>query len=96
MRDDAVAKLKELTEAVENASTEKARAKAESQLREYSLTPFYEDSLEWTREVFAQLGDPLPDDADEWPAWLAADGTLPARIVAHWQTAPKASGENPS
>jgi hypothetical protein len=43
--------------------------------------------------VFVQLSDPLPEDSDEWPAWLATDPTLPSQIIGHWQAHPKASGD---
>ena len=95
IRDDAQAKLKELSEAAESA-TGKGKVKADAELRAYAETPFYEDRLDWIRQVFEQLSDPLPDDTDEWPAWLATDPNLPGRFLNHWQTSPKASGENPS
>jgi len=46
------------------------------------------------KEIFSQLGDPLPDDIEEWPAWLATDVRLPGALLAHWKTHPKASGPN--
>jgi hypothetical protein len=55
--------------------------------------PGWEDVVPWLAEVFRQLADrPLPDDPDDWPAWLATDMSLPGQIVNHWKTAPKASG----
>ena len=85
---DTLARLNAEVEAAEG----KALVKAEAALREYSLTPFYEATIPWIREVFKQLGTPLPDSEDDWPAWLAADTQLPTQILAHWRTHPKASG----
>lgn len=61
-------------------------------LAELNRTPFYERTVSIITEMFAQLGDPLPDDPDDWPAWLAADSSLPGKILNHWKTHPKASG----
>jgi hypothetical protein len=67
--------------------------KAQAALREYQSQPFYESTIPWLREVFSQLGDKkLPESDDDWPAWLAADLSIPTQIVAHWRTSPKASG----
>ena len=72
----------------------KAQDKAQAKLREYQSQPFYESTIPWLKEVFAQLGDKkLPESVDDWPTWLAADLSIPTQIVAHWRTSPKASGE---
>ena len=96
IRDDTKAQLAELAAAAEKATTKTAQAKATAELAEFSESPFYESVIPWMREVFVQLSDPLPEDENEWPAWLAADGTLPPQMIGHWQTHPKAFGENPS
>jgi hypothetical protein len=70
---------------------------AVTKLEDFAATPFYETSSELVREMFKQLSDhPLPDDLDDWPAWLAADVSLPGTIIAHWRKAPKASGPPPT
>lgn len=80
------------TETAKKKAVKEAEALGE-ELREYTVKPLYEWQIPWTREVFAQLGDqPLPEDSDEWPAWLATDPSLPNQIIAHWQAHPKASG----
>jgi hypothetical protein len=74
----------------ENRKAQEATAK---QLNEFSQTPFYERSSLILQEMFKQLGNkPLPEDIDDWPAWLAADVSLPNQILGHWRKAPKASG----
>lgn len=63
---------------------EKEAAEAATRRLEYT-TP-------WTAGVVAQFSDkPLPDEADDWPAWLAMDASIPAKIMAHWRTVPLAS-----
>ena len=48
----------------------------------------------WWVDIFHGLGDKsLPDNTDEWPAYFA-DPSLPNQVLAHWRTAPKASGSN--
>jgi hypothetical protein len=64
-------------------------------LADLNKTPFYERTITILQDMFAQVGDPLPDDVDDWPAWLAADSSLPGKILNHWKTSPKASGEVP-
>lgn len=64
------------------------------ELAEVNRTPFYERTISIIAEMFEQCGDPLPDDPDDWPAWLAADSGIPGEIIKHWRTNPKASGAN--
>lgn len=90
-----------IDDARKTAKTAKAKADIDAESAalieahtEWSLTPTWEDTIPWIAEVFAQLGDkPLPEDVDDWPAWLAADSLLPTTILAHWQSRPKASGD---
>lgn len=56
--------------------------------------PFYNRTMDLVAEMFEQVGDPLPEDRDDWPAFLA-DPKLPGDILSHWQTRPKASGAAP-
>lgn len=65
-------------------------------LADLNRRPYYERTISILAEMFSQVGDPLPDDPDEWPAWLAADGTLPGEILKHWRMNPKASGAAPT
>lgn len=90
--DDNRETLVRLTEEAEREG--KGQAKAQAALREYQGTPFYESTIPWLKEVFNQVGDPLPESEDDWPAWLAADITIPTQIIGHWRNHPKASGES--
>lgn len=65
-------------------------------MQKYVKVPLYETTSGLVKKIFDQLGDPLPDDIDGWPVWLATDVTLPGQILKHWQTHPKASGPPPS
>lgn len=43
----------------------------------------------WIASVVSTLSDkPLPDDVDEWPAWLVMDLLVPTQLIQHWRTAP--------
>ena len=82
----------------EDESTPEGQAEIDrltTEIRLFSANPFYEMTGPILAEMFAQLGDPLPDDPDDWPAWLAADSTLPGEILKHWRNHPKASGPTP-
>ena len=79
----------------EAAKEGKGQEKAVKALNDYRNAPLYEQTIPWMREVFAQLSDTkLPESDDDWPAWLAADVSLPTQIVSHWRNHPKASGSN--
>lgn len=85
--------LEQARQAVESAKTEAAKKKAEAKLEEVAAVPFYERTIPWMQDVFAQLGNGTPvGEPDDWPAWLAVDHTLPGQIITHWRTVPKASG----
>lgn len=46
--------------------------------------------------AFDQLGDsPLPEDSDEWPAWLPTFQTV-GRMLSHWRAVPLAHGKKGS
>lgn len=80
-------------EGKENTPKAKAELKRLREgLVEVSRTPFYERTVGIIAEMFSQIGDPLPPDPEDWPAWLAADSSLPGTILNHWKTHPKASG----
>lgn len=64
-------------------------------VKEFVATPFYLTSSELLQDIFRALGDPLPTDIDDWPAWLATDVSLPITILNHWKNHPKASGGAP-
>lgn len=79
----------------EDEGTPEAQAEIDrltAEVRTFSANPFYEVTSPIVAEMFAQLGDPLPEDYDDWPAWLGADSTLPGEILKHWRNSPKASG----
>lgn len=88
----------EITEAqakYDDEGTDDAKAEIDrltKEVRTFSANPFYEVTTPIVAEMFAQLGDPLPEDPDDWPAWLGADSTLPGEILKHWRNSPKASG----
>ena len=63
-----------------------------AEVKAFRDDPFYDQTAVVIAEMFSQIGDPLPDDTDDWPAWLAADSTLPGEILKHWRSNPKASG----
>ena len=62
--------------------------------RALTSAPFYERTIGILAEMFDQIGDPLPENSEDWPAWLAADSSIPGKILVHWREAPKASGSN--
>lgn len=76
----------------EATAAEVEASKAET--RAIKEDPFYNRTMDIVADMFAQCGDPLPDDRDDWPAFLA-DPNLPVRILGHWQQSPKASGAAP-
>ncbi len=88
---DKLTALRDETEAAEEDSDEKARLELE--LTHKTSSTYELTSVPWLKEVFGQLGDkPLPEDHEEWPAWLAADMTIPQQIRTHWATVPLAPG----
>ena len=90
--DDRTTKAR-LAAEIESASTEKAKHKAEAAQQAYLQSPYYDSLIPWIKEVFNQLSDnPLPESEDDWPAWLAADQSLPNLLLLHWQNRPKVSG----
>ncbi len=66
--------------------------KLTAEITEVGRNSFLLTSVPWLKAVFEDLGDPLPDDEDDWPAWLAADQTIPTQIIEHWRTVPLAPG----
>jgi hypothetical protein len=66
--------------------------KLAGEITEISRNSFLLTSVPWLKAVFEDLGDPLPEDHDDWPAWLAADQTIPTKIIEHWRTVPLAPG----
>lgn len=97
---DIAKRLEEATDKADNKPTKanlNAQAKVAEEMAEFLALPFYRRSHVVLREMFEQLGDrPLPEDLDEWPAWLGGDLELPGAITNHWRKAPKASGLNGS
>lgn len=97
---DIAKRLEKATDKADKSPTKanlEAQAKVAEEMAEFLALPFYRRSHVVLREMFQQLGDrPLPDDLDEWPAWLGGDLELPGAITNHWRKAPKASGLNGS
>lgn len=93
---EAEAAFAVLADDPDNTHAQELAAEKEQAIKDFARTPFFETSSKLLREMFDQLGDaPLPDDLEDWPAWLAADVSLPGQILAHWRQAPKASGAAP-
>lgn len=65
-----------------------------AEINEYAAFGLIDRLLEWHREVFARLSDPLPEDESDLPAYFA-DHMLAPEIVNHWKRRPKASGPTP-
>ena len=78
------------------AAAQEAFDAAEAEAVAVLGVPFYERTLPWMQDVVNQLAKGPVHETDDWPAFLAADHTLPAQIVAHWRTVPKASGPTPT
>lgn len=97
---DIAKRLEEATDKADKKPTKAnldAQAKVAEEMADFLALPFYRRSHVVLREMFEQLGDrPLPEDLDEWPAWLGGDLELPGAITNHWRKAPKASGLNGS
>lgn len=87
---DEIVRIRELLAESESASEEE-RAQIDKEAAE-AATRRLEYTTPWTAGVVAQFSDkPLPEEADEWPSWLALDVSIPAQIMAHWRTVPLAS-----
>ncbi len=87
----AVSAFEEMQEKLETLKGD-AFEKLSTEITEVSRNSFLLTSVPWLKAVFTDLGDPLPDDEDDWPAWLAADQTIPTQIIEHWRTVPLAPG----
>jgi hypothetical protein len=89
----AITKLEAMQEKLETLKEGgTAFEKLTTEITEVSRNSFLLTSVPWLKAVFEDLGDPLPDDEDDWPAWLAADQTIPTQIIEHWRTVPLAPG----
>ncbi len=90
---NAVAKLEEMQTKLETLKEgAPAFEKLTGEITAVSRNSFLLVSVPWLKALFKDLGDPLPEDEDEWPAWLAADQTIPGQIIDHWRTVPLAPG----
>lgn len=72
--------------------TSEEYAALEAEITHISRNSFELTSVPWLTAVFDDLGSPLPDDFEDWPAWLAADQSIPTKIITHWRTVPLAPG----
>ncbi len=90
----AITKLEEMQEKLKTLKEDgPAFEKLTTEMTAVSRSSFLLTSVPWLISVFKDLGvDPLPEDWDEWPAWLAADQTIPTQIIDHWRTVPLAPG----
>jgi hypothetical protein len=89
----AITKLEEMQTKLETLKEgAPAFEKLTTEITAVSRNSFLLTSVPWLKAVFEDLGDPLPDDEDDWPAWLAADQTIPTQIIEHWRTVPLAPG----
>ena len=74
---DTLADLREQLDKAKDGSKEFEALQDEVQ--HVSQNSFELTSVPWLKDAFEQLGDPLPDDHEDWPAWLAADQSIPTR-----------------
>jgi hypothetical protein len=91
-RRQLLAAITEVQQRYSDEDTPEAQAEIErlnEETQEFRLS--FDALAEITAEMFEELGDPLPQDQDEWPVWLA-DEKIPGQILGHWRDVPKASG----
>jgi hypothetical protein len=90
----AITKLEEMQKKLETLKEgAPAFEKLTTEITAVSRSSFLLTAVPWLISVFKDFGvDPLPEDWDEWPAWLAADQTIPGQIIEHWKTVPLAPG----
>lgn len=81
-------------------AVERIERRASLRKRTYQLANEVSQAAEtmrhdWWSDVFAlvSMDGPLPDD-DQLPTWIV-DDLLPARVMAHWRSAPLAHGGRP-
>ena len=91
--DDLQSRLTEARDMLNNDPTEEDAERARAMLRDLGEHPLHELTTPVLAEMFTQVGDPLPEDVDDWPAWLVTDPSLMRQILDHWRTVPKASGK---
>lgn len=91
--DDLSARLNEARAMLDGEPSEEDAEKARQMVRDLGATPLHELTTPVLAEMFSQVGDPLPEDSDDWPAWLITDPSLMRQILDHWRTVPKASGK---
>lgn len=78
----------ELERSLTDDMAEDERSKIKDDLN-LILRSIRENTVPWIKSAFDELSDkPLPEDPDDWPAWLVRDTTVPHQIVKHWNTAP--------
>lgn len=83
-----------LAEASQLGDSEKAedQEKAIELLRWIGDNPLHVHTAPILADMFGQLGDPLPADTDDWPAWLVTEPGIVRDIIDHWRVRPKVSG----
>lgn len=91
--DELRAKLAEAqTLATDDTASEADKEKARELIKWIGDNPLHEHTAPILADMFTQVGDPLPESVDDWPAWLVTDPGLMREILDHWRTVPKASG----
>lgn len=63
-----------------------------AELAEIKARPLHDRMAPILAEMFSQMGDPLPESIDDWPAWLVTDATVLPEVLKHWRSTPKVSG----
>lgn len=91
--DDLTARLNEARDMLAGEPDEEAAAKGKQLLADLGTQPLHELTTPILAEMFSQVGNALPEDPDDWPAWLVTDPSLMRQILEHWRTVPKASGK---
>lgn len=95
LRKQAQADTQHLSEMLERLAENPSEEEAEQLQKEAdeAAERRVEYSTPWTAGVVEQFsGKALPEDTGEWPAWLAMDLSIPAKILGHWRTVPLVSG----
>lgn len=94
---DALAELTKLDESTaegeEKAAEEAEVARIEAELEEANLKR-QEYTVPWIAGVVKQFANAdMPEDPEDWPAWLVLDLSIPAKVLAHWKAVPLAPGK---
>lgn len=94
LREKSEAMMTDLRAAREGDSPNQDEIAAETLQRSEQLVDDTMNELAGVmRFIFKTLSDnPLPDDEDDWPAWLAAEQQTMGQMLRHWKTVPLGRG----